>query len=341
MMKKGMFLITLLVILVFLVGCSPGEEVSDQDVDSALEELSEEELNELANLPEESGALAGNAKAILPNKLQAKINSHPKLKYVKSSVLKSKAQTILKKVENVPTVNVGSFAELDNNLKVAVREELGLSSSQEITSELALQLENLVVNGQDKQSWQKIKSLSGIEQFSNLKRLQLMNQEVSDLTSLSSLSFLENLHLENNGISDISAISNLRNLKYLNLKNNNINSINDLSLLTSLETVFLSRNQITTLTGLRHASNLKKLDISNNQISTLLVEWNIPQMTDLILRSNQIVTISVISHWNMGSLLNLDLRGNPLSSASCGMRTQLYGKFNPAAGLPAGFKTDC
>ena len=341
-MKKILSIFLVMCVALMIFGCAQ-EEVSDQDLDAALDELSEEELDEIIQVTDESddSALAGQAYSVSPavatvnNALNKQVNKNK----LHVAALKKKIQLLENKVAILAVQQ--SAVELDPYLKSAIKEELGLSSSQEINSENVMQLERLIVNGQDKPSWQKIKSLSGIEQFSNLKTLQLMHQNISDISPVSSLTQLENLHLEDNHISDLSALSNLTNLTYLNLRTNQVSSIDSLSMLTSLETVFLSNNQITDLVGLRHASNLVSLYLNDNEITNLLVDWNVPRLITLQLRNNHISSIVVMQHWNLGALLNLDLRGNQLNTQSCEMRTQLYNKFSPGAGLPAGFQTNC
>jgi parallel beta-helix repeat protein len=89
-MKKIYLILTIFVIALFIVGCS---DVSDEELEYELEQLSDAELEELSNLPEESGALAGNA---VYNKNKIKEIS-PRIQYKKSKDVKSKAKEVLLK----------------------------------------------------------------------------------------------------------------------------------------------------------------------------------------------------------------------------------------------------
>ena len=59
-MKKLILLLSLLVVVLFVVSCAPAEEVSDEEIESNLEDLSTDELVEVATSDDET-ALAGMA----------------------------------------------------------------------------------------------------------------------------------------------------------------------------------------------------------------------------------------------------------------------------------------
>ena len=66
----------------------------------------------------------------------------------------------------------------------------------------------------------KITDITGIENFINLKDLNLNHNEIADISALSGLTSLTDLRLDSNNISDISALSELTNLTDLNLEDN-------------------------------------------------------------------------------------------------------------------------
>lgn len=64
--------------------------------------------------------------------------------------------------------------------------------------------------------------LSKISNFTELKNLEIIDQNIVDLTFIKNLSKIESLDLSDNYITDISILSNLPNLKIVNLENNPI-----------------------------------------------------------------------------------------------------------------------
>jgi len=122
-----------------------------------------------------------------------------------------------------------------------------------------------------------VKSLEGLQYFSNLKSIQLSQTSVTDLKPLEKMTQLEMLDLYKSNISDISILNGLKNLKSLNLMDNNITDITALSGLVNLETLLLDNNQIRDLKPIKNLKNLQTLSFSNNLITdiTPLKELNI------------------------------------------------------------------
>lgn len=241
--------------LVF-VACVPTEDVDDKAVDSALEEFSEEELTELANIPEDSGTLVGEAKATLRSNLQAKINSDPTLTNVKSAVLRSKAQFMLKEIGRSPIV----IAEERDYVEEAVREFYNMRDDEEITDEFAKSVDFIWVRQRP------LISVEGkIEKYSNLDFLKLGRDELEDLTGLQNLTKITKLHLDKNQISDISELAQLKTLEYLILDENNVTDISALVGLNKLVTLSLKDNLIVSIPG---------------------SGWDMPVLNDLDLRGN-------------------------------------------------------
>ena len=106
----------------------------------------------------------------------------------------------------------------------------------------------------------KITSLEGIENCSNLTRLNLGLNSISDLTPLSGLTKLEDLALDQNYIlSDISALANLVNLTKLNLESNNISDISALGSMTKMYSLHLIGNPIEDFSPLANMKDLNDL----------------------------------------------------------------------------------
>lgn len=117
----------------------------------------------------------------------------------------------------------------------------------------------------------------GLKYMTNLKELDLSNNEISDISVLENLTTLEVLNLENNTwwgsydsvVIDITPIGNLVNLKELNISRNDLSSLHSLSSLNKLEVLDISNNKIIVVNELNGLNNLKKLDVSENPIETI------------------------------------------------------------------------
>ena len=98
-----------------------------------------------------------------------------------------------------------------------------------------------------------ITSLSGIEGFPNITRLNLSGNNLRALSSLSSLFSLSELYISNTGIQDISVLSRLTHLGILAIADNDISDITALSELRYLHDLDLNNNQIANIAPLANA----------------------------------------------------------------------------------------
>lgn len=113
----------------------------------------------------------------------------------------------------------------DENLANAVASAIGKSSSA-ITTEDLQALTNLSVYGS---TYKQNYDLTGIEQLTGLRTLNLQDCGIDDISALQGLTNLTSLTLTDNHITDISALSNLTNLKTLNLRGNYIDDYSPVS----------------------------------------------------------------------------------------------------------------
>ncbi|NHI92048.1 MAG: hypothetical protein EAX96_06055 [Candidatus Lokiarchaeota archaeon] len=98
--------------------------------------------------------------------------------------------------------------------------------------------------------------------FSNLKKVNLNDNEISTLNNFEKLTQLEELYLSNGSIEDLSPLKSLTNLKVLELKENSIKDITPLVDLTNLRILNLSSNYlIEKFTDLSKMQNLEYLEI--------------------------------------------------------------------------------
>ncbi|MDQ1350406.1 MAG: internalin, partial [Acidobacteriota bacterium] len=85
---------------------------------------------------------------------------------------------------------------------------------------------------------------TSISKFKNLRKLNLLNTQLSDVSFLKGLVYLFELSLTGNQITDISPLRELIKLKELYLSDNRITDISPLIGLTKLERLYLDRNKI-------------------------------------------------------------------------------------------------
>ena len=114
-----------------------------------------------------------------------------------------------------------------------------------------------------------IDAITGLEDLTQLKYLQLPSPLITDITPLRRLTNLVELDIRNNQISDITPLRDMTKLKVLYLPNNQISDITHLAKLTQLQDLVLAKNQITNTRPLMGLVNLKSLSIWENPIIDL------------------------------------------------------------------------
>ncbi len=107
-------------------------------------------------------------------------------------------------------------------------------------------------------------SLSGLERFAELRRLDLSGNAVADIGPLRELYGLEELILAYNAVGDLSALSGHTALRKLDLSHNEIRDVYPLAGCTGLTELDLSWNQITYLSHLNTCTALRRLDLTGN-----------------------------------------------------------------------------
>ena len=97
-----------------------------------------------------------------------------------------------------------------------------------------------------------------------VKKLYLVDKNLSDITFLKSLTKVETLDLLDNQINDVSVLAKLTQLKSLNLYNNHLTDVSALAELKQLTGLNLGNNQITNLSALAKLTKLEVLYLRNN-----------------------------------------------------------------------------
>ena len=202
----------------------------------------------------------------------------------------------------------------DANLRQAVREALALPANEPLTKETMQGFDFLNVYNKG------ITDITGIEQATHLKELDLGRNPITDLRPLSNLITLEGLHLwrlspntptlelhplatlanlaelnlGNSRVLDISSLSGLKKLQHLHLIHNHITDISPLAALMELRTLWLEGNPINDLAPLV-GLNLRELDLSSTSITDLRPLATLINLEALFLPENGISDISPLS----------------------------------------------
>lgn len=111
-----------------------------------------------------------------------------------------------------------------------------------------------------------ITSLRGIEQFQDLRMLDLSHNQLSNIDELSQLSRLSSLYINDNQIYDLSALEKLSALTKLVANNNQIQSIDALEN-SKVRQLYLNNNQISNLAVINSLASLENFTAENNRAS--------------------------------------------------------------------------
>ena len=198
------------------------------------------------------------------------------------------------------TVSVAPKWIPDPNIRIVVREELGLDEGEDFARK---QLTDLTIfNG----FYREITDLTGLEYAIDLIEIDLEGNAISDLIALSGLTRLTTLNLNDNHISDIDSVANLTELIVLFLNGNRIDDLTPLTDLTKLKTLNLRENLISDLQPLAALTALNELDLTANQIQdaaplgglrnlvTLRISDNLIEDADLLIGLAEVVEADII-----------------------------------------------
>lgn len=126
-------------------------------------------------------------------------------------------------------------------------------------------------------SGKSIRSLAGIEQFDDLRVLDLSANQIEHIDELRSLSRLSTLNISFNKIYSLEALTNAEYLTKIIANNNNLSSLEELSELPNLKNLYVSNNQIRDLAALNDFGSLEYLTAENNQANIASIPSALPQ----------------------------------------------------------------
>ncbi|KAL3690823.1 hypothetical protein R1sor_004474 [Riccia sorocarpa] len=164
----------------------------------------------------------------------------------------------------------------------------------------------------------QLSSLKGVENLTKLTVLNASKNEITSMTEVVGLTELRALILNDNEITSIPKLDRLANLNTIVLSRNPIRNLgNFASKLVSLKKLSMSHCQVQLIgTALKRCGAVEELRLAHNQLATLPqeLEGN-GRLTILDLGTNHIKSWSDIQVLEtLHSLVNLNLRGNPLCS---------------------------
>lgn len=221
----------------------------------------------------------------------------------------------------------------DPVMEEAVRNELGLSYGEDITTDhtarirelsivgsytLATQLSETPIFTEDQYqisygtySYQgDLTTLSDLTQMPFLQRLHLAWQKELDVSGLASASRLEELSLIRVGLTTLEPVSGLTGLKKLNVSWNRITDLSPVSSLTSLTSLNVWGNQVSDISPVSGLKALTYLDFSRNQVQDISSLSSLESLESLWMYDNQVSDLSPLE--GLKELRVLMIRDNPI-----------------------------
>lgn len=179
--------------------------------------------------------------------------------------------------------------------------------------------------------------ISGLENATGLRYLDLNNNTIRELNVLSGMMELEYLDLSNNAVTDLTALSSLTKLKELRLSYNAIASTAPLAGCTDLKILHIDHNALTSLEGLEKLAGLSELYAGFNQIATVSNLASGTELTQLDLANNVLTDIQALS--TLKKLTVFDFSNNqvtklPTFSTDCSL-IRINGTNNQLTSLDA------
>ncbi|RKY56064.1 MAG: hypothetical protein DRP89_02130 [Candidatus Neomarinimicrobiota bacterium] len=143
---------------------------------------------------------------------------------------------------------------------------------------------------------QRIKDLTPLTNLTKMIRLDLdQNWGITDVTPLTGMMELQHLNLDGNYITDISCLSNLTKLTYFNVRYNSVSDISVVANMPDLEELWLGPNPISDISALADLKKLTTLWLTNCNISDISSLQNSTNLELIKLAVNQVTDISALA----------------------------------------------
>ncbi|KAG9231901.1 hypothetical protein BJ875DRAFT_381903 [Amylocarpus encephaloides] len=157
-----------------------------------------------------------------------------------------------------------------------------------------------------------IQHIEGLEELTNLIKLDLAFNKIKCIKNVSHLVKLEEIFLLQNKIKKIEHLDGLTKLRNLELGMNRIREIENLDTLTGLAELWLGSNKIVEIKGLDNLQNLKILSIQSNRIQQISGLDALPNLEEIYIAHNALSSVSGLE--KVRSLRVLDISNNQVTS---------------------------
>lgn len=169
-----------------------------------------------------------------------------------------------------PTISSKDFEQdpyttefvIDRTLAQAIRENQGLPDDMPLTKEFAGTVTELSLF-----EGERVKTITGISNFTSLERLMISNTDCKDIEELARMPSLINIDISWGYITELPDFSGCPNLTELHLPANCITDLTPLCKAPSLRFVNLSDNDILSIAPLRDVTFLEYLCLEGNGIT--------------------------------------------------------------------------
>ena len=201
----------------------------------------------------------------------------------------------------------------DPALLTCLRKAAGLGATQAFTTQSALKVTSATCYDDG------IRSVAGIEHFTNLVQLGVTGPSLTDASPVSTLTKLDALHLTDTAVTDLRLVARLRALTILTLNNSPVRDLSPLAAHPSLQRLDLSYTDIRTVAPLQRVANLVDLNVSYNPQLDPASVGSLTRLVILDISGNDLDDLTSISSLELGLLTARDnwltsLRGlNPAS----------------------------
>ena len=150
--------------------------------------------------------------------------------------------------------------DIDLGLSAYAREYLGIGYDRPLTAKMLSEIKEISIFDYP------LKTLIGIEYFTNLKRLTVSSGDIKDISGLAKLTKLEKIDISWCYINDLPDLSANKNLSELRLPMNNLKDISNIDKLTELQYIDLNSNKIEDISPVKGLKKLKMLSVIDNCI---------------------------------------------------------------------------
>ena len=205
-------------------------------------------------------------------------------------------------ISNCPHVHIPGIAQVvfaDTALERVVREHINKPTGDILSSDVDTVIQ-IIAEGLG------ISSLSGLEYFTSLQNILMMNNDISDLTPLGGLTQLWGVHVSVNNISDISPLAGNTTITQLHLGQNPITDIGPTATMTSLEQLVLTETAVTDFSPLYGLPHLSDILFNSCNLTDVSFVSNLTHLRIAVISFNQISSLAPFSGLTALEALGLD-----------------------------------